>query len=84
MEKKIDGRIKDLCLLVMYLTGWEEQDRNGKPGEMTYRSWEGYSFEILKALEKDELIRWIPKAKSVFLTDKAKQYINQINRKYPV
>lgn len=83
MEKKIDARIKNLSLLLMYLTGWEERYRNGKPGEMIFRSWEGYPFEILKALESEKLIQWIPKAKSVFLTDNAKQFAREINQKYP-
>ncbi|GGB40035.1 transposase [Virgibacillus dakarensis] len=61
MEKKI----KDLTLLLLYLTSWKEDDI---PKEMR-RSWKGYPFEILDELTDEDFIRGSKKSKSVYLTE---------------
>jgi hypothetical protein len=38
--------LQELTLLLIYLTGWEEDKRNS-PGEKVFRAWKGYKFEIL-------------------------------------
>ncbi len=63
MEKKI----QELCLLLMYLTGWEEESRQ-KPGEKIFRAWKGYLFEVLNRLADDKLIVQFANTKSVTLT----------------
>ena len=40
----MEERIKELTLILLYLTSWEEKNI---PGEMR-RSWKGYDFDILK------------------------------------
>jgi hypothetical protein len=77
MEKMIE----ELCLLLMFLTGWEEESRQ-KPGEKIYRAWKGYLFEVLNRLADDKLIVQFANTKSVTLTEagklKAKQLKEQL------
>ena len=49
-------RIKDLTLLLIYLTSWEEVSRK-EPVGVVQRAWRTYSFEVLSELEIENLIR---------------------------
>lgn len=49
-ENKKEKIIFELTLLLIYLTGWEE-DRRNAPGEKEFRAWKGYKFEILDKLQ---------------------------------
>jgi hypothetical protein len=51
----------DLNLLVIYLTGWEEDSRID-PGAKIFRSWRGYDFEVLNEFERQGLIRQCPRS----------------------
>lgn len=42
-------KIEELCLLLMFLTGWEEESRQ-KPGEKIFQAWKGHLFETLNKL----------------------------------
>ena len=68
MEKKI----QELCLLLMFLTGWEEDSRQ-KPGEKVFRAWKGYLFEVLNRLADEKLIVQFANTKSVTLTEAGRQ-----------
>ena len=63
----MDSKVKDLNLLLLYLTGWEEESRK-EPGEKVLRSWKGYLFEILNELERENMILQYNNTKSVILT----------------
>ena len=63
----MDQKIKELNLLLLMLSGWEEESRN-QPGEKIYRSWKGYLFEALNELEDDKLIQQFKNTKSVVIT----------------
>jgi hypothetical protein len=81
-EKKMNDQIKeDLHLLLIYLTGWEE-DKKNSPGQKVFRAWNGYRFEVLQKLEQQRLIRQFPGAKSLFLTVEGKQKAEQLKQKY--
>lgn len=56
--------IKDLTLLLLYLTYWQEKGL----GEPIRRSWKGYLREILDALTDEGFINQSKRAKSVYLT----------------
>jgi len=73
MEKKI----VELCLLLMYLTGWEEDSRQ-KPGEKVFRAWKGYLFEVLNKLADEKMIVQFANTKSVTLTEAGKQKAMQL------
>ncbi len=70
---------KDITLLLIYLTGWEEE--SGKePGGRLFRTWRGYSFEILNQLERERLI--LQYANSVILTPEGKTRAQGLKYKY--
>ena len=68
---------KELCLALMFLTGWEEDSRK-TPGEKIFRAWKGYLFELINALADDKLIIQFANAKSVLLTDAGAERAKQI------
>ena len=51
----MEKMIQDLCLLLMFLTGWEEDSRQ-KPGEKVFWVLKGYLFEVLNRLADEKLI----------------------------
>ena len=61
----MEEKIKELTLLLLYLTSWNESDL---PEEMR-RSWKGYPFETLNELTNEDLIRGSFRSKSVYLTE---------------
>lgn len=73
--------IQALHLLLIYLTGSEEDDRINK-GKKVYRSWKGYNFEILNALQEQNYIWQIPGGKSLLITDEGKQKCIELQKKY--
>jgi hypothetical protein len=77
----MDKTIVELCLLLMYLTGWEEDSRKN-PGEKVFRAWKGYLFETLNRLADDKLIIQFANTKSVMLTDAGKQKAEQLKKQY--
>jgi DNA-binding PadR family transcriptional regulator len=77
----MEKMIQDLCLLLMFLTGWEEDSRQ-KPGEKIFRAWKGYLFETLNKLADDKLIVQFANTKSVTLTEAGKQRAKQLKDKF--
>ncbi len=77
MEKKI----QELCLLLMFLTGWEEESRQ-KPGEKIFRAWKGFLFEVLNRLADEKLIVQYASNKSVTLTEAGKQRAQQLKEQF--
>jgi len=80
-RKKMDEKLKELNLLVLYLSGWEEDSRNN-PGQKIFRSWKGYLFEVLNDFEEKEFIIQNRKSKSVVFTETGKGKAEEIKRKY--
>ena len=77
----MEQHITELTMLLIYLTGWEEDKRNA-PGEKVYRAWKGYKFEVLDELQQGRLIWQIPGGKSLILTDEGKQKALELKEKY--
>lgn len=73
----MEKMIQDLCLLLMFLTGWEEDSRQ-KPGEKIFRAWKGYLFEVLNRLADDKMIVQFQNTKSITLTEAGKQRARQL------
>lgn len=69
--------IKELTLLLIYLTSWQEDVGFKK----VQRSWKGYPFEVLDELNEEGYIDDSKHAKSVYLTeeglDKAKEFMKK-------
>jgi len=78
----MDRKIKDLSLLLMSLTGWEE-DSKKDPGEKIIKSWKGYSFEALNELEEENLIHQTRgTGKIVILTKDGEDKAKELQSKY--
>lgn len=74
----MEEKIKELSLLLLYLTSWKENDL---PGEMK-RSWKGYPFDILNELTDEDLLRGSTRSKSVYLTEDGIKKAEELMKKY--
>ena len=77
----MNEQLKELNLLVLYLSGWEEDSRKN-PGQMIYRSWKGYPFEILNEFEEKEFIELHPDGTSIIFTEAGKKKGEKLRKKY--
>jgi predicted transcriptional regulator len=77
----MEEKIKELNLLLMLLTGWEEDSRKN-PGEKVFRAWKGYLFTTLNTLADEKLIIQSKDTKSVILTDAGKLLAEKIKTQY--
>lgn len=80
--KETKQAIKELSLMLMYLTRMEEKNPFG--GDPFVSAWKGYDFDVLNQLEEEELIdqgRRPSKRKSVDIRGegvaKAKELLNE-------
>ncbi|MFT8311044.1 MAG: DUF6429 family protein [Sporolactobacillus sp.] len=69
---------KDLTLMLLYLTSWEEKEY----GETYRRSWKGYDFDLLNELGDEELISGSNRAKSVYLSEKGTEVAKRLLKNY--
>ncbi|UAL47951.1 DUF6429 family protein [Sutcliffiella horikoshii] len=74
----MEERIKELTLLLLYLTSWEEKNI---PGEMR-RSWKGYDFDILNQLSEQDFLHGGNRSKSVYLTEEGIEEAKKLAQKY--
>ena len=72
--------IKELTLLLLYLTSWEGNDIPKE--ENIKRSWKGYPFEILDELREEDFIFGSNRAKSVYITEKGIERAKTLVKKY--
>ncbi|WP_018248782.1 DUF6429 family protein [Orenia marismortui] len=73
-------KIKELTLLLLYLTSWEEDDF---PEDVDVkRSWKGYPFEILDELREEDFIFGSSRAKSVYIKEKGIEEAKKLMEKY--
>ena len=77
----MDSNISELTMLLIYLTGWEEDKRNG-PGKKVFKAWIFHKYEILDQLQNQELIRLTPGGKSLTVTEKGKQKAGELKKKW--
>ena len=80
----MDPRLLDLSLLLIYLTGWEEDKRNGKPGEKIFFSWSQFQFKILNKLQEQKMLVQTPKGKILILTENGKRKAEEIKQKLAI
>ena len=78
----MEERIKELTLLLLYLTSWQEKDILGNE---VNRAWKGYDFDVLNSLEEERLIGGSTyKAKSTYLTDIGINRAKELMKKYDI
>jgi len=73
-----DSAVRDLTLMVMYLTSWQE-----RAGDLR-RCWKGYDFDILDGLAAQGLISDSRKAKSAYLTEDGERRAQSLLRQYGI
>lgn len=74
----MEEKIKELTLLLLYLTSWNESDLP----EETRRSWKGYPFKTLNELSNEDFIRGSFRSKSVYFTDAGIMEAKKLMEKY--
>jgi len=74
----MDEKIKELTLLLLYLTSWKDNELSI---EMR-RSWKGYPFDILNELTDKDFIRGSYRSKSVYITDTGVKAAERLVEKY--
>jgi hypothetical protein len=77
-----DKAVKELTMLLMYLTRFNERDHFGSGLDM---AWKGYDFDIINELDKEEYIRQgSHHSKSVAITDEGMKLSRQLLVKYNI
>jgi len=76
----MEQKIKELNLLLIYLTSWKEEELT----EEMRRSWKGYPFDVLDALNDEDFIRGSRRAKSVYLTETGIKEAKVLAKKYQI
>lgn len=81
MEKEeLKEKVKELTLMLLHLTSWEENEFG-----MQYRkSWKGYDFGILNELTEEDFIRGGHRSKSVMITDEGIKKAKELLEKYGI
>jgi hypothetical protein len=74
----MEDKIKELTLLMLYLTSWEEK---GHFGELR-RSWKGYPFDVLNELTDEDLIEGSVRSKSIYITENGIKEAEALVKKY--
>ena len=74
----MDKTIKELTLLLIYLTSWQEDAGLTK----VKRSWKGYPFEVLDELNEEGYISGSKHAKSIYLTEEGLSKAKDLMEKY--
>jgi hypothetical protein len=80
MSNDIKNTIKELTLMLMYLTSWKEDEF----GMEYLRTWKGYNFDILNELTDESLISGSYKSKSVVITKEGEKLAKELLKKYKI
>lgn len=74
--------IKELTMLLMYLTRFNEGDRFGTSMDM---AWKGYDFDIINELDEEDYIRQgNHRSKSVTITEEGEKLSKKLLDKYNI
>ena len=84
--------VKDLTLMLMYLTSWEERlvpDLHEKPDRLGFhlqirRTWKGYDFGILNELTEEGLVNARNRSKSASFTDEGVAKALELLKRYEI
>ncbi len=83
MDKTNPGKaVKELTMLLMYLTRFNERGHLASDLDM---AWKGYDFDIIDELDKEDYIRQgSHRSKSVAITDKGMKLSRELLAKYNI
>jgi ribosomal protein S19E (S16A) len=76
----INERLNELNLLLIFLSGWEEESR--KSSQKVFKAWKGYLHEVLDELEARGLVLQNKTTNLLILTEKGKRRAKQLKNKY--
>lgn len=76
MSTTAEEATRDLTLLLMYLTSWEEGPYGAR------RCWKGYDFDILDEPAEQGLIDDNKRAKSAYLTEDGERRARELLARY--
>ena len=86
MERiKANEAMKELTVMLMYLSRFSERDRFS--ASQDYYAWKGYDFDILNSLDDDDFIRQgshPSRSKSVYITDSGIAFAKKLLDKYGI
>jgi len=74
----LEQTIKELTLLLMYLTSWKEDIGLAE----VRRTWKGYPFDTINDLTDEDLISGSHRSKSVYFTDNGIEAAERLVKKY--
>lgn len=82
-----EEKIRELTLLLLYISSWDEEGYSRDESDNIIetkikRSWKGYDFDILNALEKEKLLNGSYKSKSVYFTKSGEDKALELYKKY--
>lgn len=78
----MEEQIKELTLLLAYLTSWDDKDRITK--QENKKSWKGYDFNILNKLNEEEYIYQENKDKYFIWEEKGISEAKRLMDKYKI
>jgi len=77
-----ENAVKELTILLMYLTRFNEQSRFESDLD---KAWKGYDFDIINELDKEDYIRQgNRRSKSVVITDEGMKLSRELMTKYNI
>ncbi|MEW6623956.1 MAG: DUF6429 family protein [Bacillota bacterium] len=79
-KEDLKKKVKELTLMLLHLTSWEENEL----GTKYRRSWKGYDFGILNELTDEDLIRGGHRSKSVMITDEGMKKAEELLKQYAI
>lgn len=82
--KNVGQTIKELTLMLLYLTSWQDQPARMRPDATGRVSWKSYDFSTLNKLEEEGHIFGSHKAKSVMLDESGVAQAKELLAKYGI
>jgi hypothetical protein len=78
-------RVRDLTLMLLYLSRWTDPRAKNLPAELRVRSrsWKGYDWSALDSLKAEGLIEFSNRGKSVVLSEVGEKLAREMVEKIP-
>ncbi len=83
-QLKIEGQVRDLTMMLLYLTRWTEDSvKKLPPGtKVGWRSWKRHEWEALDRLQEEGMVVFSYRAKSLGLTEEGDRDTRRLLKKY--
>lgn len=81
MKKSREEAIKELSLMLLYLTRFQDNNEYCRYEEV---AWKGYDFDAMNALEEEDLIIQPRKSKCAYLTEQGREQARELLQEYQI